>query len=153
MKYSGLKLIKLVTIAVAASFLSTGLYAGKNSTLTGSLELLSPDNSSAVFLVDGEETNALPATWPTYGDQVAFDVQVDGRVDKNSQLFVRLVCRTGGSAIYQAVQVAPSEFIFDLDFEQWKDWATECSAELVYRVEKGKNRIDNYLDTASFSLN
>ncbi len=146
-------LLKVAFVALVATGLSFNLYAGKGVAVTGSVELIPLSSAQVAFQVDGEDSNEVPASWPTYGDQVSFNVQVDGRRSKNSDVFVSLTCYTGGSAYYHHSEVAPSDFVFTLDFEQWKDWLTNCTAELIYQERKGGKRTNYYLDVAGFTLN
>jgi len=93
-------LMKLACVVLTSIGLSSNLHAGKSGGVTGSVALADPSSVSMAIFVDGQESDVVPASWPTYGDQVAFDVQVDGRMDRNSILFVSLTCYTGGTAYY-----------------------------------------------------
>ena len=114
-------LMKFACVALISVGLSSNLYAGKSGGVTGTVSLVNLSSDRVVTLVDGQETDVVPASWPTYGDDVGFEVTVDGRMDKNSILFVSLTCYTGGSAYYHHSEVAPSNFIFNLAFDQLVD--------------------------------
>ena len=92
---------------------------------------------------------------PTYGGTAEFAVEVSGKLKHGSIIYTKIECYTGGSQLYYISRVAPSDWIFPLDFEQWKDWPANCQATLVYREYSGKyfyGRLDRYLATVSFDL-
>lgn len=114
--------------------------SGKSS-VTGSIELVSSES--------------LRSTTPNYGSQVSFDTQVNGKMSRNSRLYVRLICRQGDNVVYQASANPDADFQLTDQPGQGLEWdgtSASCIAELIYKVDKGKGYDLNFLDNTLFEV-
>ena len=148
----------VVKVGVMAALVATSssLYAGgKNrdagSGVTGSLTMLSPDGLSSAVSQYGSEI------YPVYyGDRVVFEISVDGKLSKNSRVYVTVICAQAGEIVYQASNWSDYTFYMqDLEGQglDWNGESADCSATLVYREEKGREAVLNYLATTEFFVN
>jgi hypothetical protein len=137
-----------VSMAAALLAMSTNLFAAKDSGVTGTLTMMGPDLSTAFESLSG-------SLYPAYGDNVAFDVAVEGRLARNSWIYVTVVCRQQDSVVYQSSNWTDFTFAMeDLPGQglEWDGNPAECTANLVYRVEKGREAVLQYLDSTSYSV-
>jgi hypothetical protein len=146
MKY--LKSVIRISIAVVVLATSTSLFAAKNSGVVGSLTMLNSETSPEVYSLSG-------SIYPSYGDQVFFDAAVEGRMARTSWLYVTVVCRQDDSVIFQSSNWTDFTFsMVDLNGQglEWDGEPAECTANLIYRVEKGKEAVLQYLDEVSYTV-
>ena len=139
-----MKNLKRVSIGIFAIFMCSNLYAAKNSTVTGSLDLADSANVATIpSSISGSAE----------GEAVTFNVTVEGRLAKQSILFVSLVCRQHGYAVYQ--NASATDYTFNLDDSSglWDtSEAAACTADLIYRTTNGKQNVNYYLDTVRFTV-
>ena len=139
-----MKNLKRVSIGIFAILMCSNLYAAKNSTVTGSLEIADSANVATA-------SNSVAGS--ADGEAVTFNATVDGRLAKQSILFVSLVCRQHGYAVYQ--NASATDYTFNLDDSSglWNtSEAAECTADLIYRTTNGKQNVNYYLDTMRFTV-
>ena len=121
--------------------------AGKKSEpVSGSIDLV----ASAARLADGGDLGG-----PAYGDTVRFATEVGGKVSSHARIYVSLICRQGGTVVYQ--WSADPDFSFPLEDQvgQGLDWdggPAECTGSLIYRVDKGRNLSITELDAVVFDV-
>jgi hypothetical protein len=147
MKY--LKAAIGVSMAAILLTMSSGLIAAKSSGVTGTLTMLEDDSSTALKSLSGSIS-------PVYGDNVAFAVVTEGRLARNSWVYVTVVCRQQDSVVYQSSNWTDFTFAMeDLPGQglEWDGNPADCTANLIYRVEKGQTAVIQYLDSTSFDVN
>lgn len=143
-----------INISMAAVFLamSGNILAAKSTGVTGTLTM-SGDELSFASTASSDTSGSIS---PVYGDSVSFDVEVDGRLARNSWLYVTAVCRQQDTVIYQSSNWTDFVFVMEDQLGQgleWDGYPAECTASLIYRVEKGKEAVLQYLDSTSFDVN
>ena len=124
-------------------------FAAKHSEVTGNLEMLDPLTSLATV-------NSAELAYHRYGDQVTFGVSVEGSLARKGWIYVTLVCWQESEVVYQASNWNDYTFtLSDLAGQglEWDGYPAECTADLIYRVEKGKQAILEYLDSVGFAVN
>jgi hypothetical protein len=133
-------------IAPIAALLILGAFAGPalagKSIPTGDIELA----GSTERVAGGNEIR--------YGEAVAFETVVEGRMGPKSRVYVTLVCAQDGQVVYE--WSAGVDFSFPLvDQEgQGLDWdgaEAECTGALMYYEEGGKSPLIANLDQTEFT--
>ncbi|MDH3707020.1 MAG: hypothetical protein OES57_13200 [Acidimicrobiia bacterium] len=117
---------------------------GGGSEVTGTIDLMP---------TAGAEAGAAPAG-PHYGGTVEFDTTVNGDLAKKSSVYITVVCMQDDTVVYQ--YSGPEGTVFPLADQagQGLDWdggAAECSATLIYKVDKGRTTTINWLDIEEFA--
>lgn len=132
----------LVAAVALATVMATPALAAPGGP-TGTIELAQPAEFSAFDAT----------TWPQYGDTVGFAVTVDGKVAKQARLYVTVVCSQGSTVVYQRSGAPDAGFpLEDGQGLEWDGGASDCSATLIYRVDKGKNTVITHLDSTTFDV-
>ncbi len=94
---------------------------------------------------------------PSYGDTVNLTTTIDGKVSRNSRVYVTVICRQD-VVVYQWSKWNDSgEYSFPLRDQagQGLDWdggPASCEASLIYRVEKGRSAQLSTLDAVEFDV-
>ena len=138
--------VSLVAIMFATS---SSLLAAKKSGVAGTLTMMEPSTSPEVYSLSG-------SIYPVYGEHILFDVAVEGAVARNSWIYVTVVCSQQDTIIYQSSNWTDFTFALeDLPGQglEWDGDPAECTANLIYRVEKGREAVITYLDSVSFDVN
>jgi hypothetical protein len=82
-------------------------------------------------------------------------VAIEGRVAKNSRIYVTVVCRQP-DVVFQASNWTDYTFTMtDLAGQGlvWDGSAADCTASLIYRVDKGRQVVHTILDDVPFAVN
>ena len=139
---------RMVVLAALALMVTVALpaLAAKPAAVTGDIELMPA--AQARVAADG-------AAGPTYGGYAEFVTDVNGKMASNSTLYVTVVCRQGSEVVYQW-SAAPN-FAFPLHDQpgqglEWNGGDADCSASLIYKIEKGRKYTLTTLDTALFTV-
>lgn len=120
--------------------------AAKQQGPTGTIELM-PDGAAAAT-VDAASTAAYQ-----YGESVAFQTTVDGRVSAKATVYVTVVCMQGNEVVYQYSGDRDGSFpLADQAGLEWDGGDASCEAWLIYRVEKGKSAEITMLDMVPFDV-
>ncbi len=112
-----------------------------DSTVTGTITL------------GGDGSALAAAAVPSYGGEVSFQTTVDGRLANKSKVYITLVCYQGDTVVYQ--YSGSQSQVFPLDDQagqglEWDGGDADCSARLIYRVQKGKSYSMTWLDEEQF---
>lgn len=117
---------------------------GGGNEVTGTIDLMSAEAADA---------GAAPAG-PHYGGTVEFDTVVTGDLANKSSVYITVVCTQDDTVVYQ--YSGPEGTVFPLADQagqglEWDGGAADCSAMLVYRVDKGRTTTINWLDVEEFA--
>ena len=110
---------------------------------------------AAATVVSGDITR-LTEEPIVYGDSVSYEVNISGKLSKNSRVYITTVCGQDGLIVYQSSNWSDYTFIMEDQTGQGLEWdgsEANCSANLMYRVKKGKGYIIEILDQDSFIVN
>lgn len=135
-----------VVLVACLLAMSPQLIAGKNVDVSGTLDMISP------------EASTLSSTpYPSYGDEVRFNVDVNGRLANNSRIYVTVVCSQEEQVVYQA-SAWTDDFAFTMEDLPgqglyWDGEPAMCTANLIYREQKGKSYVLYWLDTLPYVVN
>jgi hypothetical protein len=96
-----------------------------------------------------------------YGGSVSFDTTVTGKVQKQAEIYVSVVCWQGEPPVTVVYQWSShvNSFVFPL-FDQggqgleWNGGAADCAAQLIYRLDNGPRGSSTIiaLDTIYFGV-
>jgi hypothetical protein len=140
-----------IALALALSLLFTSAASARpkhDTGLSGTIDLATSERSAFAAA-------AATSTTPSYGETVWFATTVNGDTKANSLLYVLVVCAQDGTVVYQWSGAPDFGFPLVDQTGQGLDWDganADCTAALIYRVQKGKNVSISTLDRAYFAV-
>lgn len=138
-----------ITVALSLLFTSAASAAPKrDGGPSGTIALATAGADTESFAASSSDS-------PSYGDTVWFDTTVEGKTASNSMIYILLACWQDGVVVYQSSAAPDSGFpLVDQGSTQleWHGGGADCTASLIYRVEKGKNVSITVLDQTHFAV-